>query len=328
MLRSALWLVLILVLGVPPEAASQTAHPTPPPGSPAFQQGLYLQVTADAQRSRTFAGENGFRVSQARLRLYGTLPGDVQWALSSNMEVLADARMSVPAGPGVRVEGGFMKPPFSAEYQAASSALDFMERAQGIRSLIQQRQVGVLVSARAGQVFFRTGIYNGNGFDPAGDDDGGKQWFARGEWDPRAPFDSLHFGVSWMRNSAEETLEGDGILTRFASLPGAVGGDVRVVSGRWFVYGEGIVGRRSEAGHPDPWGVQGTLGFRGPRTLGVVARVDHYEAGEAIADPSTLLILGVSRRPTALTRVLSEVTLPLAGPHRGPRLQGRMQIYF
>ena len=103
----------------------------PPPGRFTLPAGLTLRVGAQLQFDLVAIqdppeGEvSGFRVDDARIRFYGTLPRDLSWRLTTDAGSLLDVRVEEGAPPGSRWMLVSSRPPLTGEYIDSSRNLAF-----------------------------------------------------------------------------------------------------------------------------------------------------------------------------------------------------------
>jgi len=331
---AALLLVLLLsAMGVPPvllaQEPSETAGaPLQLPGTPALTPTIFLQFLADHEGDRSYPGENGFSLPAVWMGFRGQLPGGVSYLVQLNRGSLLDARISLRLAPGVSVDAGQFKVPFSAEFLTSTSRSDMVLPYQALQALGPGRQVGLQLRWEGAAWGLFGGLFNGDGMAATGNQDGEFLGLVRGEVEPRVqPGDTLRFGVSAARSGGVESISGDGLGFRVGNPRTLLGVDGRWALANWFATAEWIAADLATAPPADPWGGQVTLGYRRGVNRARL-RWDHFDPGVVGQTPSTLLILGVDRDPTPETRAMLDVALPMDGPARGARVLFRTQIAF
>ena len=133
-----------------------------------FTVDLLFQAVADFQPERTLVGNNGFYLSNVRLRMRGNLDNNFSYFFQTNFMVspiLLDALISYKFTDELQFSAGQFKAPFSKEYLTYAADLDFVNRARVTELLSPRRDIGVQLSGKfADNLFeYRAGIFNGNG---------------------------------------------------------------------------------------------------------------------------------------------------------------------
>lgn len=132
-------------------------------------------------------------------------------------DVFVDVRLN----RALQIRGGRFKLPFSLERNTSRDQLDFIERATAVRALSPSRDTGVMVHGRVANrvVEYEAGVFqHADGFDLTEDPN---SWSSLGATlagrllvDPirdrdDSPTRDLHFGVSFVRNTIPEGLNGE-----------------------------------------------------------------------------------------------------------------------
>jgi hypothetical protein len=299
-----------------------------PAGEVTARVGTLLQFTGDFEDDRSFPGDNGFRVDNARIRVVGTLPGGIAYSLQTNQSSLLEARITLPVMERLVADAGLFKPPLSGEFLQSTHSLDLLYRAQAVRTLIEGRDVGAQLRLDVGALEMRGGVFNGSPA-AAGNDEEGFHSAVRAELRHRGGAgDTLRLGAFVARSGDPSSLRGEGMDTRFLSLRRLVGIDVRWALRGWFGTVEWMEGESDEDPAARPSGGQATLGFRPTPRGEVVIRWDRVDSDLAGVEPSELLVGALGHRPTRELRLQAGAMLPLEGPADGVRLLLRSQIYF
>jgi len=302
--------------------------------SPAFSVGALFQFTADFQNDRAVAGENGFAVSNARVRLSGELDRGVGYLFQTNRGSLLDLRITWSPRRAFAVDGGLYKTPFSGEFLTPAGETDFVTRSRTVNALRPGRQVGAQLRGRvaSGRLEYRAGVFNGGG-GPAGNDD---EYFTYGV---RLAYDRAldgpsggHITVAVNGFTSDEPARYTGSApedVRFTGTDLLLGADVRATRGRWMGAAEWI---RAEPDDDDPTGPEPmgwhlTVGFQVVPDGRILARWDAFRPEvEGIPD-SDLVVLGYNHAPTGVTRLQTNVEIPTEDGFE-PRLRLNAQLHF
>lgn len=308
--------------------------------SPTFSIGALFQLVGDFQADRDFDGENGFSVANMRISFYGELDEGVGYFFQSNFGSVLDARLSWSPTSALTLDGGLFKTPFSAEFLTPASTLDFVDRSQGVRILAPGREVGLQARGRIGssEVGWRAGIFNGNGGDLSGNEDGGflyggRLTFPVPEFGEVEAGDALVLGASFAGSSDEPTVRaGPPGVFQFDGVDILVGGDLRMTRGRLLISAEFLSGDMDDVpvvADPSPWGFHATVGFMATDRSQVLARWDQFEADLPGIEDGRLLLLGYNLWPTAVTELQVNLVVPVGDdPRDDPRLLVNTQLAF
>ncbi len=300
-----------------------------------FQQealtvGALLQIVGDAQIERSAPGPNGFSVANARFRLEGRLDGGFEYffqtAFTQSPAVL-DARVGYRAAEALTLDAGLFKAPVSREFLTGAGSIDFVNRSRVVAGLAPGRQIGVQARgfARAGRLEYRAGVFNGNGIQPGGNDDGRLMYAARLGWWPwggpgnSAPTRRAEVGLSVARSdddAAPVPLFG----AAFAGRRLVLGADTRWRSGPTLVAAELVLARLNPAGPAGtvaPQGWHATLGRHVTPRSQLLVRWDALR-GDGVVPDGDQLVLGWNRWPTQATELQVNwlVDLADAAPRR------------
>ncbi len=140
--------------------------------------GMVLQVVGDGQIERTFAGNNGFNISNMRISVSGKLDHHFGYFLQTNFiksPAILDAKFQYQLSRGFNIDAGLFKAPFSKEFLTGATAIDMVNRSQVVSALVPGRQVGVQFSgwlSPQNSIQYSAGIFNGNGFAQNNNDNG------------------------------------------------------------------------------------------------------------------------------------------------------------
>ena len=133
-----------------------------------FTVELLFQAVADFQPERTIIGNNGFYLSNTRIRLFGNLDDNFGYFFQGNFivsPILLDAAISYKFSDSFKITAGQFKVPFSKEYLTYAANIDFVNRAQATALLSPRRDIGFQLSGKFANnlLEYKTGIFNGNG---------------------------------------------------------------------------------------------------------------------------------------------------------------------
>jgi hypothetical protein len=291
--------------------------------------GTQLQFTGVLLEEPTPSDQSGFRIDNARVRLYGTLPRDLSWSLTSNYGSVIEARVSQRFLQAFQVDVGLFKPPVSGEYLTSSHSIDFTSRSRVMDMLIGGREAGVQLRwGPAGFLEMRGGVFNGDG-SLRGEGEEGMLGVLRMQLrrDGTAG-DTLRVGASLSRNGNPESVVGEGLAVEYPVLERTMAADIRWVRGRVVASAEWMAGALRRLPGDDPMGGHVTLGFRPGAATELLLRWDALETGGMDPLSSRLLVAGVSHRPTPELRFMVNARLPLDEPDQGMRFLVRSQLYF
>lgn len=129
-----------------------------------------IQARFSAQRNdpRGVEQEDSFRIRRAKLALDGVLVEDVEFKLeldASREAVLEDAEIRFRQLPQAELTVGQFKLPFSMENIASDKKLDFVERAEAVKALAPDRDIGLAVRGAFldKRLGYAAAFVNGNG---------------------------------------------------------------------------------------------------------------------------------------------------------------------
>jgi len=335
-----------LLAGVPQGARAQRdTEPEFDQLVAAFQRdyltlGILLQVVGDFQTERTFAGENGFTIANARVRVTGQLDNGFGYLVQANVAAspaILDAAARYRLSAAATVQAGLFKAPFSREFLTGAGSIDFVNRSQVVTALAPNRQIGVQVAGRPGTglVEYAVGAFNGNRYSAGGNDNDELLYAARlGLWPSVAtgdrPNDRLEVALNVAHSRDASAPIGAGFIPSFAGTRTVYGGDVRWRRGRWLAAGEFIAARLDFDPGPvlRPTGWHATAGYMLTRKSQVLARWDALRP-DGIGPDQDLLVLGYNLWPTRPTELQVNYVIPIKGP--GPdrhQLLVNLQVGF
>lgn len=295
--------------------------------------GVQLQLDLVVVERPREGESNGFRVDDARVRLYGTLPRGVSWRLTTDSGELLDVRLRTSLPRGFEVDLGLFKPPLTGEYIASSRNLDFVSRSRVVRTLVRGRDVGLVARWKGTPLSLEAALVNGDGA-VGGEGEGGLMGVLRTDLGfTRAGGDSLRLGASLAANGDPERFTGEGLERRYQAVERLVSADVRVVRGPLLLSAEWVRGMPGTLEGEDPRGGHVTVGGRPAEGTELLLRLDALHPGGDAGRTSRQLVAGISHRPTDELRFLANLFVPLetgdgGEPDQGLRFFFRSQLYF
>ena len=275
---------------------------------PFFNVGMLAQAVADVQYHRTEG--NGFGVAAARLSARGALDKGYSYFIQAEFltsPVILDARVSYTFSPGMTVDAGMFKSPFSAEYLIPLPSIDFVNRSQVVSNLAPRRQIGVGVRGQTnnGFISYRAGVFNGNGRRLEGNDNNSFMYVGRFKVSPELSQGLLEIGS----NLAYSDDDYDG----FTGSRYLAGGDLRLSLKRLLLSSEAIFAVREPVNKPSerPLGYHITLGYMLESSRHqVLLRWDAFAPDDG-TDDRTFLILGYNFWPSKAFEVQLNYLIPV-----------------
>lgn len=295
--------------------------------------GALLQVVGDFQTDRTAPGFNGFNIANFRLNLRGELDGGFSYFLQTSFTqspAILDAKMGWQVTPGLTLDGGLFKTPFSKEFLTGAASIDFVNRAQVVSALRAGRQIGVqLRGADNSKTFtYAAGVFNGNGARANGNDDNGFMYVGR-----LAVFPSLE-GNTHLEVGANAAYSKDRSVqvlgSGFSGKRTLLGGDFRFTSGKLLLASEVIWTELTPTGGTaaNPFGYHATAGYYVADNVQLLARWDSFRP-DAILGDSDLLIAGFNLWPTGATELQANIIFPTRNTNvNKPQLLINGQVSF
>ncbi|RMI06632.1 MAG: hypothetical protein D6681_08425, partial [Calditrichaeota bacterium] len=178
---------------------------------PYFSVGILLQTVGDFQIERNIPGTtNGFTISNLRLNVGGELDHHFGYFIQANFinqPAILDARMYYRIAPGLVVEAGQFKAPFSREFLTGAASIDFVNRAEAVTALSPGRQIGAQIRGALGNEVFHyaVGVFNGNGIGANGNENNHLMVVGRGELRLRPNVGKDHAQLSLGASAATST---------------------------------------------------------------------------------------------------------------------------
>ena len=300
--------------------------------------GMLFQLVADFQPDRSFAGDNGFSLGNARIRVYGELDGGFGYLVQANLidaPAVLDAAGHYRVTDGLVLRGGLFKAPFSGEFLTSAAAIDFVNRSQVVRALAPGRELGFQVGGDLldGILSYGLGLFNGNSFDGNDNDSDEFLWVGRVTVAPEAlrgpeEGDRLEIGINAGLSDDESAAIGD-LVTAFDGERTLFGADARFTRGPLLLSGELIAARLE----PDVGAAADALGFHltagykpTPRTQ-LLFRWDSFSPDDVRRDLDRL-ILGLNIWPTGATELQVNYVIPTQDSVDNHQLLVNAQVGF
>lgn len=307
--------------------------------TPSLRVTALLQLVADFQRERSFPGNNGFSVANARLGIAGRLDRGFDYLMRANFSSpggpsILDARLSYAPNRSVAVDVGQFKVPFSREFLTGAGTIDFVNRAQVVSALAPGRQIGVQVRGGASddRVGVAAGLWNGNAAGSNGNDDQRFLYAARLTVRPMADASgpgALELGANVAgSNDARVTLVG-GRLPDFAGRRRLIGADLRWSEGPWLASVEVIAADLDPetGGRIEPSGFHATVGYRFVPRLQGLARWERFQP-DGLGPDQDLLIAGLNVTASRPVGLQVNYIVPTEASPRFHQLLANLQLDF
>jgi len=288
---------------------------------PYFSVGALLQVVADYQGVRTFSGNNGYSIANARLKLSGDLDSGLSYLFQANFASspsILDARLSYSLFSSVTLSVGQFKVPFGAEFLTSAANIDFVNRFQGISLLGPGRQIGVQLWSRFvdNRIHLLMGMFNGNAGSANNNDNMDFLYAGRieGVLPLRGGLDSkdkLKVGTSFALSKDTMIPAAGNLFSSFTGDRILFGADMRMRIFSFQLGSEFICARLSpiSATTKTPCGLHGTLGYFVSDKVEVLGRWDSLWT-DNLAPNSHLIVLGMNWWPSEPTELQVNYVIP------------------
>ena len=274
----------------------------------ALSLGLIVRTLGSVQFDAPENGGNGFSIPSARFSVRGRLDHGFHYVLQTEFArspAVLDARLSYDLSERLTLHAGMFKAPFSAEFLIPLPAIDFVSRAQVVNVLAPNRQVGLMLEGRHGDLSAQVGVFNGNGRVVAGNDDNRLLYVGRLQMNRALPTGRLEIGA----NVAYDDPAEDGTDVQRLRL----GGDARLEQGRWMIAGEAIYADLDPEAGParSPFGYHVTVGYDPiPGRHQLLLRWDAFDRDVPGDDARTFLVAGYNFDPTSTFSVQVNYLIP------------------
>ncbi len=270
---------------------------------------MLFQAVADFQPERSLPGNNGFYLSNMRLRMYGTLDKNFSYYFVANFlvsPILLDAIISYQFTNAFKVSAGQFKAPFSKEFLMYPSDIDFVNRAQASALLSPKRDIGLQFSGKLANNFleYRIGIFNGNGPNKFFNDNNSFLYVGRVAAKPKTENNNYEFGL----NAGYNDNSTSGIFTKsFEGKRAFFGGDFRAEIYN-FLFATEIIMNELDGmidtvqSEKNPYGYQITLGYKPFNKHQFLLRYDNLSP-DGIIEDSNFYIIGYNFWPTRIAEI-------------------------
>ena len=274
-----------------------------------FTLEMLFQTVADFQPERTIIGNNGFSVSNMRLRMLGNLDKNFSYFFQASFIVsplLLDAFVSYQFSDAFMLSGGQFKAPFSKEFLTYAANIDFVNRAQVTTLLSPRRDIGFQLSGKFAKNLFeyKAGIFNGNGPNNFFNDNNSFLYAFRIAATPYTENNRYEIGL----NAGYSDRSNSGIFTKeFIGKRTYIGGDLRAEIQKILFSTEIILNKLdgmidSLQSDKEPYGYHITLGYKAFSKHQFLLRYDNLNADDIISN-SELYIIGYNFWPTQATEI-------------------------
>jgi hypothetical protein len=283
--------------------------------------GVLLQSVADFQVERSFAGNNGFNISNMRIILAGELDEGFGYVFRTNVvssPAILDAKMHYRISPALTLDAGLFKSPFSAEFLIGAESIDFVNRSQVVTALAPGRQIGVQARGWVSQnvVSYAAGVFNGNSYARNNNDNDDFLYAGRLALYPTIFNESnssarLEIAVNVAHSHDDRATLGGGLLGNFSGKRTLRGGDFRLTREKLLLSGEAIYARLKFGGATTakPFGYHATAGYMITSKSQLLLRWDSFTP-DGLRPDSRLLIVGYNLWPTKVTELQVNYIIP------------------
>lgn len=273
--------------------------------------GALIQVVADFQNERTFAGNNGFNISNFRWRVHGKLDKNFSYFLQTNFidsPTMLDAFITYQFSPVFQLTAGLFKAPFSKEFLVAAQDIDFINRSQVVSSLAPGRQIGMQFSGWLSneQIYYAIGAFNGNNFRTNSNDNDEFLYATRLAFSPKLSSTAnsqsqLEIGIN-AATSNDNQANIPGVYSNFRGKRNLIGTDLRWTSDKLLFASEAIFATldRRVGSEIKPQGFHITGGLMATSNSQLLLRFDKFQIDDSV-DSSHLLIFGYNLWPSKVS---------------------------
>jgi hypothetical protein len=271
-----------------------------------------IQFVSDFQNERTFPGNNGFSIGNARIRLLGELDNGIGYFFQTNFidsPALLDAKMYWSFSNKFTFHFGLFKAPFSREFLTYADYIDFVNRSQAVNALAPKRQVGVQVSGwlKNNLLMYQTGVFNGNGLKGNNNDNQQFLYVARLSFFPKQILNlnkttELEIGINGAGGRDTNLNVANGLLPNFTGDRRLFGADFRFSKEKLLLSGEYIYSefRLINSTIFKPWGYQATIGYLVAQKSQILFRWDSFTC-DGLSEDSDLMIFGYNYFATSFS---------------------------
>jgi hypothetical protein len=284
--------------------------------------GMVLQTVADFQVERSFPGNNGFNISNLRLRVYGELDKNFSYFMMANFinsVSILDTRIDYRFSKKFILRAGLFKTSFSKEFLTGAESIDFVNRSRIVAVVAPGRQIGVQAQGwlfDSFPIWYGAGIFNGNSFGSNVNDNNDFLYSGRISLHPfktKSTQQFLEIGVNGAF-SKDRTARISANLNPFVFEPvffrgdrTLYGVDIRYSSKKLLLAGEYLMGEfdgeftllssDEVIGDLKPQGYYFTTGYMMTKNTQILARLDSFKFNNNQSN-SEWIILGFNIWPT------------------------------
>ncbi|MFO7526281.1 MAG: porin [Ignavibacteriaceae bacterium] len=280
---------------------------------------------------------NGFKLNNFRLKLSGKFDKGIGYAVQTSFirsPAILDARIYYEISEAFIVDAGLYKSPFSREFLISSSNTDFINRAQ-IADLAPNRQIGVTARGLfpSTDLNYSIGVFNGNRFSNAGNDNNDMLYVGRLSFTPditggKNKSNKFEIAVN-AAQSNDMSVNISGIDPMYNGKRFLAGGDARLELDKWLITGEAVFGKFEPAFSEEfePFGYQATLGYMICENFQGLLRWDSFKIdGDLNADE--LVVMGLNIWPTQISKFQVNYVVPVNSIPKHHQLLVNAQISF
>jgi hypothetical protein len=301
---------------------------------PYLRIGLVLQTTGNFQIERE-AGTNGFELTNLRLKLSGKFDKGIGYAIQTSFTrspSILDARIYYEIDKSFIVDAGLYKAPFSREFLISTPYTDFVSRAQ-LTALVPNRQIGVTARGLipGTQLTYSAGVFNGNRFSTAGNDNNDMMYVGRLSFNPaisQNKSDKLEIAVN-VAQSNDKNVNISPINNAFEGKRFLLGGDTRLEYDKWMISGEVVYAKLepADAEEFEPFSYQATIGYMIINKVQLLLRWDSFKMNDTM-DANELAILGLNIWPSQISQFRINYIVPTKSMPKHHTLLVGAQVAF
>lgn len=298
--------------------------------------GLLIQVGGKFQYEQP-NGTNGFELTNFRLKLSGEFDKGIGYAVQTaftRSPSILDAKVYYKISNAFIVDAGLFKSPFSREFLISAANIDFVNRAQ-LADLAPNRQIGVMARGiiPGTALNYSAGVFNGNRFTTAGNDNNDLLYAGRLSLNPDISFggnnpNKVEIAVNFSQSN-DRNVNIAGISPNYEGKRLLAGADTRFEFNSWLFTGEFVYGKFEPlAGEEfNPFAYQATLGYMFFTDFQGLLRWDSYKL-DSDAEASKLVILGVNVWPTKISQFQINYIVPVNSIPKHHQLLVNAQVSF
>jgi phosphate-selective porin len=273
-----------------------------------FTLEMLFQVVADFQPERTIIGNNGFSVSNMRLKMKGNLDENFGYFFQANFTsspLLLDAVVKYKFSSHFMMEAGQFKVPISKEFLTFAGDIDFVNRSQVAEFLAPKRDIGFQLSGKFinDLLEYRAGIFNGSGANKLNNNN---SFLFAGRISAKSKTETSSYEAG-INTGYSENSDGKIISMNFKGKKIFAGGDFRAEIHNFLFSTEVIMNKLdglidSVQSTSEPFGYHITLGYKPFQNHQFLFRYDNLSP-DGITSDSELYIIGYNFWPSKPTEL-------------------------